>query len=93
MDYIQGQTIHPYALFTDIAEQPVDPTVTVVVTDPDGTVSFPTATSSTVGRWTFELLLEDSGIYRWEFHGDTDEGVAVCKGQACAEPSIMAGVS
>ena len=89
MDYIQGQTIWPYALFTDISGAPVDPTVTIILQDPDGTTSNPVALNPEVGKWNFELTLTDVGIYRWEFHGDTSEGTTVCSGQACATPSLM----
>ena len=90
MDYIQGQTIWPYALFTDIAGDPVDPTVTVILQHPDGTTTNPTASMVVAGKWHFELDLVEAGIYRWEFHGNTAEGNTICKGQACATASLMA---
>lgn len=87
-DYIQGQTIWPYALFTDLAGDPVNPTVTIYLQAPDGSVTNPTPENPEAGKFNFELLLEDVGIYRWEFHGTTVEGTAVCNGQACATPSL-----
>jgi hypothetical protein len=56
--------------FRDLDGDLIDPTdVEVHLRDPDGTVSHPSATSSTPGVWTADVDVVKPGVWTYRFEG------------------------
>lgn len=81
------------ATFRDTAGDLIDPVVTLMIRDPSGDVDSPTPDNPSVGIYTYDLLLEEPGIYDWQWTGTTGQGSETCEGSICVLESVFAGIS
>lgn len=88
--YKVGQTVLIKAYFRDVDENLVDPdTVTITVRAPDGTLTNPPNTNPSVGEYHTAQLLDQAGIWRWRWEGQTGSSMAISEGSVCADKSIV----
>lgn len=91
-DPIIGSTVTIQATFKDINGALVDPVVTLTVNDPSGDVTTPAPTNPSVGVYQHELDLNEAGIWKWRWEGDSTEGNVVCESSICVSPSAVMSV-
>lgn len=78
------------ATFRDTDGALVDPaSVTLTVADPTGTVTTPAPDNPSVGVYTYLLVFDVAGIWRWRWEGETEEGTVAVECNECIYASSV----
>ena len=77
------------SVWTDSAGDPVNPTVTLTVRDPDNDVTTPAVLNPETGTFTSVVVFDVVGIWYYEWEGVTAEGTTFCEGSVCIVQSSV----
>lgn len=85
-----GQTVPLTGTFVDVDGNLTDPTtVTLTVTSPTGITSLPPVSNPSIGIYTGEIVVDETGIWYWQWEGDTAGNTVIDEGIICVNPSSV----
>ena len=89
MNPVVGSSRTLRSVWTDSDGAPVDPAVTLTIRDPSDVVTTPVVDNPETGTFTALVLFDETGIWYFEWVGETSEGTTICEGSVCVVASSV----